>query len=107
MEDLPGGVRRGMSELLWISVPGGAGDDGRPLLRVLVVPRLEGPDLERAGMGTWPPAGLLEAPALTIEWRESEGAQATPTPVANEDVTFDGTPGLWERFFSPDMPLGS
>jgi hypothetical protein len=94
-----------MSELLWISVPGGV-DAGRPLLRVLVVPRLEGPDLQQAGMAHWPPAGLLEAPVLTLEWRASEETDAVANPVPGNDVTFEATPGLWERFFAADLPLG-
>ena len=48
-----GGVR-GMNELLWISVPGGVGADGRPAVRVLVVPLLEGATLGAAAWGAGP-----------------------------------------------------
>jgi hypothetical protein len=94
-----------MNELLWISVPGGIRADGRPLLRVLVVPRLEGATLADAGMGSWPPPALLANPALQIVWREDENAAPRTTDVAPADVRFDATAGLWQRFFGAALPL--
>ena len=94
-----------MNELLWISVPGGVGADGRPAVRVLVVPLLEGATLGAAGMGSWPPSALLTNPSLRILWRADASEVIQATDVAEADVHFDATSGLWERFFGADLPL--
>ena len=94
-----------MSELLWISVPGGIDDSGR-LLRVLVVPKLGGGTLEGSGMATWPPPRLLNG-ELTLHWRSDEDAATVDTVVIPDDVTIEAENGLWQRFFPPDTGVGS
>ncbi|UGS37149.1 hypothetical protein [Capillimicrobium parvum] len=94
-----------MSELLWISVPGGV--DGRPLLRVLVVPRLDGGTLAGSGMAAWPSRGLLAGPALSVEWRAGEGSPITAIPVSSGDVTFTHQQDLWAQFFAAETPVGT
>jgi hypothetical protein len=53
-----------MSELLWVSVPAGRVHDGRPRLRVVVVPRLK-EELAKVGMADWPK--VLENAKLSVE----------------------------------------
>lgn len=97
-----------MSELLWIAVPGGTHPAGSRLLRVLVVPKLDGGTLEGSGMATWPPAALL-APnrSLVVDWRAGENAPIVETEPAATDVTFEHKDGLWGRFFPPHTPVGT
>ncbi|MEA2126772.1 MAG: hypothetical protein QOI80_3554, partial [Solirubrobacteraceae bacterium] len=67
-----------MSELLWIAVPGGL-EGGRHLLRVLIVPRLNGGTLAASGMAEWPPHELLTA-APTVTWRAGDDGAEIPGP---------------------------
>ncbi len=53
-----------MSELLWVSVPSGRVRDGRPRLRVVIVPRLQEP-LATVGMADWPK--VVEKAKLSVE----------------------------------------
>lgn len=93
------------SELLWIAVPGGLTNspDARcALLRVLVVPRLQGSSLASEGLATWPPPGLATA-TLAVEFGPDPKHPAPPVRVAPPHV--QAQPGLWEAFFGPDTPL--
>jgi hypothetical protein len=95
-----------MNELLWISVPAGSAPDGRFQLRVLVIPRPQGPTLSAAGLDVWPPAGLVGSADLKIDWRASETAPVTTTAVNAADVHFDATAALWQRFWPANLPVG-
>jgi len=53
-----------VSELLWVSVPSGRVRDGRPRLRVVIVPRLQEP-LATVGMADWPK--VVEKAKLSVE----------------------------------------
>ncbi|NML65448.1 hypothetical protein HHL22_09550 [Hymenobacter sp. RP-2-7] len=93
------------SELLWIAVPGGlTNSNGAQLavLRVLVVPRLQGSSLASEGLATWPPPGLATA-TLAVEFGPDAQHPAPPVLVAPPHV--QAQPGLWEAFFGPDTPL--
>jgi len=94
-----------MSELLWVAVPGGIADNGAVLLRVLVVPMLDGGTLAGSGMRTWPPPELGAA-TLTVEWRADDDAPVQRAEVPPADVTFHAQPGLWPRLFDPATPVG-
>jgi hypothetical protein len=96
-----------MSELLWTAVPGGTDAGGSRLLRVLVVPKLDGGTLEGSSMATWPPEGLLQAQSLAVDWRADEGATAVETAVVSADITFHVQPDLWQRFFDPSTVVGT
>ena len=95
-----------MSDLIFTAVPSGIAPDGRHLLRVLVVPRLDGGTVAGSGMAAWPPAALLEGRSMFVQWASEEDVSVTTLPVAPEDVTFAVQPGLWARFFGPDMNVG-
>ncbi|MEO3787596.1 hypothetical protein ABGB12_30080 [Actinocorallia sp. B10E7] len=85
-----------MSEMLWLSVPGGiAGDDA--LLRVLIVPRLGGGSLSGHGMEHWPPQALRQG-AVRVEAHGPDADPQTP-PALIRDLApvFHVQPGLWER----------
>ncbi|MGI4832327.1 MAG: hypothetical protein ACRYFK_02600 [Janthinobacterium lividum] len=87
------------SELLWIAVPGGitASDDGRyAVLRVLVVPRLQGSSLASEGLATWPPPGLATA-TLAVEF--GPDSQHFAPPVLMAPPHMQAQPGLWDAFF--------
>lgn len=85
-----------MSDLLWITVPGGTDGEGR-FVRVLVVPRLDGGTVAASGMDVWPPPGLT-GDGLVAEWRDADGGAPTAEPLRNEDLRFvDHVPGLWAR----------
>ena len=48
-----------MSEMLWIAVPNGV-KSGKAVLRVLIVPKLDGGTLSQHGMAQWPPNALRQ-----------------------------------------------
>ncbi|MET7293105.1 hypothetical protein ABZS79_13370 [Streptomyces griseoloalbus] len=85
-----------MSDMLWIPVPGGF-VDGSPLLRVLVVPRLEGGTPAEHGMAQWPPSALAGGTVRAELFVPGSGPPAPP------DSQFDIVPGLrvqpgiWQR----------
>lgn len=84
-----------MSELLWIAVPGGV-TSGTALLRVLVVPKLDGAPLSRHGMEHWPPMTLQQGP-VRVEVHAA-GATSQSQPVLTRDITptIVFQRGLWE-----------
>jgi hypothetical protein len=84
-----------VSELLWIAVPGGI-TSGTALLRVLVVPKLDGGPLSGHGMDHWPPATLQQGP-VRVEVHAA-GANPQAQPALTRDVTpaIPFQRGLWE-----------
>src|SRR5262249_26547459 len=87
------GVR--VSELLWIAVPGGI-TSGTALLRVLVVPKLDGGPLSRHGMDHWPPATLLQGPVRVEVHAAGANPQAQPALTRDVTPTIAFQRGLWE-----------
>jgi hypothetical protein len=89
-----------MSELLWVAVPGGTFERGK-LLRVLIVPKLQGGSLAEHGMQSWPPRSLVEA-TLEVQFVAELAAEpdaATPETVqVKPDVA--AQPGVWERLLA-------
>jgi hypothetical protein len=69
-----------MSELLWVAVPGGRHEDRQALLRVLVVPKLDGDSLDSAGMASWPPDELVAA-TLSVGFAASVEGDTVPDDV--------------------------
>src|SRR6266540_173486 len=59
-----GSAPRPVEEILWVSVPSGRVRDGRPRLRVVIVPRLQEP-LATVGMADWPK--VVEKAKLSVE----------------------------------------
>jgi hypothetical protein len=95
-----------MSELLWIAVPGGD-TGGGPLLRVVVVPRLDPGTLADAGMAAWPPRSLLEGRSIVLQWRDDAETTIMDAPVPPDDLRITADGGLWTRMFRPDLPVGT
>ncbi|MGW7081705.1 hypothetical protein [Streptomyces sp. NPDC054866] len=85
-----------MSELLWIPVPGGF-VHGKPLLRVLVVPRLDGGSLAQHGMAAWPPTALTTGTVRAELFRPDTGASAAPDAVRNLTPVVPFEQGVWKR----------
>lgn len=85
-----------MSEMLWIAVPGGIRQGGA-LLRVLVVPRLDGGSLGEHGMAQWPPIALRQG-TVRVEVH-GPGAGSDTSPVLVRDLTpeIPFQSGLWAR----------
>ncbi|OXM69587.1 hypothetical protein [Amycolatopsis vastitatis] len=82
-----------MSELLWVAVPSGL-DGASALIRVLVVPRLQGSSLAEFGLQEWP--SLLEGLTFELRTDTSAGIALAPDhpelrPAARLDV--------WQAFF--------
>ncbi|MVN75598.1 hypothetical protein GO988_04595 [Hymenobacter sp. HMF4947] len=93
------------SELLWIAVPGGitgTADLRQAILRVLVVPRLQGSSLAGEGMANWPPPGLATA-TLAVDFGADADHLLPPVLVAPPHI--QAQPGLWEAFFGPATTL--
>lgn len=97
-----------MSDMLWIPVPGGF-DDGSQLMRVLVVPRLDGGDggtPAEHGMAQWPPSALTGG---TVRVELFAPGSAPPAPA---DRQFDLAPrlhvqpGVWQRLVA-ELPVES
>jgi hypothetical protein len=81
--------------MLWIAVPGGIAA-GSALLRVLIVPKLDGGTLADHGMAQWPPQALMETGGtVRVELHGPDEGQ-----VAHHDVVpaIFAQPGLWQRF---------
>jgi hypothetical protein len=94
--------------MLWIAVPGGT-DGGRRVLRVLVVPRLDGGTLEEAGLATWPPSSLLESRSLALEWRAGDDAPVVEGAVEGADVEIEDGRERWRKLFPASLaaaPVG-
>jgi hypothetical protein len=91
-----------MSEVLWVAVPGGR-RDGEVLLRVLVVPKLDGDSLDTEGMASWPPQELVDA-TLSVSFAASVEGDTVPADIDVVSVEVapphvQAEPGLWESFF--------
>lgn len=84
-----------MSELLWIAVPGGI-TSGTALLRVLVVPKLDGGPLSRHGMDHWPPATLQQGPVRVEVHAAGANPQSRPALTRDVTPTIAFQRGLWE-----------
>jgi hypothetical protein len=84
-----------VSELLWIAVPGGIASS-TALLRVLVVPKLEGGPLSRHGMDHWPPATLQQGPVRVELHAAGASTQSPPALTRNVTPTIAFQRGLWE-----------
>ena len=93
------------SNLLWITVPGGIttdGDAGQAIVRVLVVPRLQGSSLAAEGLASWPPPALATSPlAVDFAAAPEQAFQTVTVPPPHGQAQ----PGLWEAFFGPGTPL--
>jgi hypothetical protein len=89
-----------MAELHWISVPGGI-DRQEWIVRVLIVPHLDGVPLHNQGMDVWPPRELL-APdaAMKVEFATEDrvviASVTVPPKVAARRE-------LWRTFFGSGM----
>ncbi|MFJ4520732.1 hypothetical protein ACIP4Y_07215 [Streptomyces sp. NPDC088810] len=85
-----------MSDMLWIPVPGGFVQD-RPLLRVLVVPRLDGGTPAQHGMAQWPPAALTAGTVRVELFRPGAGPSAAPDGSRDLVPAVPFQAGVWER----------
>ncbi|MFD9733286.1 hypothetical protein [Umezawaea sp. NPDC059074] len=81
-----------MSELLWVAVPSGL-DGADALIRVLVVPRLEGNSLDEFGLRDWPT--LLEGLSFRLRTDTSAGVAPAGRPVLRPAARSD----VWQAFF--------
>jgi hypothetical protein len=88
-----------MSDMLWIPVPGGF-DDGNPLLRVLVVPRLDGGSPADHGMAQWPPSALTGGTVRAELFVPSSGPPAPPDSQFDIAPGMHVQPGLWQRLIA-------
>ncbi|MFD8949795.1 hypothetical protein ACFV0B_13165 [Streptomyces xanthophaeus] len=88
-----------MSDLLWIPVPGGF-VNGKPLLRVLVVPRLDGGSLAQHGMAAWPPAALTTGTVRVELFGLGAGPSGAPGAVRNLTPVVPFQPGVWNQLVS-------
>ena len=97
-----------MNELIWIAVPGGFAEDERGtrrmILRVAVMPRLDGSTLSDAHMAEWPPPALTAA-TLTVDFAESPGSTVTSCSISPPH--FQAQKGLWGQFFPSEMLVRS
>ncbi|WP_396908283.1 hypothetical protein [Mycolicibacterium sp.] len=84
-----------MSELLWISVPGGIRDT-TAILRVLIVPKLDGGTLAEHGMATWPPPILRSGPLRIEVWRGNDSPPAAAALVRNVVPIVADQSGAWQ-----------
>ena len=86
-----------MSELMWIPVPAGPTRGGKPVLSVVMTPRLaEG--LSSAGMADWPSSVNAEGVTLRVQTRSSGSTTpdaAEPTATLRSEARSD----VWQRFF--------
>lgn len=88
-----------MSHLWWVSVPGGRDAEDSGLLRLVILPVLDG-SLDAAGLTRWPPPSLLEGVDLQVD-------VATEVPHDQSEVTttvsvrphLSVVAGAWEEFF--------
>ncbi|MFF8449475.1 hypothetical protein ACF06Q_17525 [Streptomyces leeuwenhoekii] len=85
-----------MSDMLWIPVPDGLDDDG-PLLRVLVVPRLDGGTTAGHGMAQWPPPALADGTVRAEVFVPGSGPPAPPDRQFDLVPGLHVQPGLWQR----------
>ncbi|HSE35961.1 MAG TPA: hypothetical protein VLG74_01585, partial [Blastocatellia bacterium] len=88
-----------MSDLIWIAVPAGLSREGLAVVRVLVIPRLDGVSINQAGLELWPPPGLAQA---SLEILVDDGTGAAPQ-VIPKPLQIRAQPGLWNAFFGGDL----
>ena len=94
-----------MSELLWIAVPGGttgSGEERTAVLRVLIVPRLQGSSLASEGMEDWPPQSLIGG-TLAVDFAEKADGDLHTVEVAPPHIA--AQPGVWRAFFGPNTTV--
>jgi hypothetical protein len=85
-----------MSEMLWIAVPGGI-KSGSALLRVLIVPKLDGGSLSEHGMAQWPPSQLREG-TVRVEVFAPGASADTPSALTRDlTPTISFQSGLWAK----------
>lgn len=84
-----------MSELLWISVPGGI-RDATATLRVVIVPKLDGGTLAEHGMALWPPPALRTGPLRVEVWRGEDSPPAAATLVRDVIPILAEQSGAWD-----------
>ncbi|THA30102.1 hypothetical protein [Streptomyces sp. A1547] len=94
-----------MSDMLWIPVPGGL-EDGGPLLRVLVVPRLDGGTLAGHGMTQWPPSALTGGAVRAEVFLPGSGPPAPPDRQFDLVPVLRVQPGIWQRLVA-GLPVES
>lgn len=86
-----------MSELMWIPVPAGPVRGDKPVLSVVMTPRLT-EDLASAGMADWPSA--VNAPGVT--WRVQTRSAGSTTPDGAQLVATlrsQARPDVWQQLF--------
>ncbi|MFF0000919.1 hypothetical protein [Streptomyces avermitilis] len=94
-----------MSDMLWIPVPGGFEDGGR-LLRVLVVPRLDGGTPAGHGMAQWPPAALTGGTVRVELFAPGSAPPAPPGRQFDLAPRLHDQPGVWQRLVAA-LPVES
>ncbi|MGW0314032.1 hypothetical protein [Streptomyces flavidovirens] len=94
-----------MSDMLWIPVPGGF-EDGGPLLRVLVVPRLDGGTLAGHGMAQWPPSALTGGTVRAEVFLPGSAPPAAPDGQFDLVPRLHVQPGVWQRLVA-GLPVES
>ena len=90
-----------MSQLLWIAVPGGT-EGGNFLLRVLIVPKLDGASLDQDGMSSWPPDELLRA-KLSVDFCQAINGSVTTLEFSAPHIQPQAN--VWQAFFGTNMPI--
>ncbi len=91
-----------MSELTWITLPGGISPQGTRQICVLVLPRLDaGRTLAEHGLLEWPPEGLREMPLEALFANETEVTRRVPLGAAR----WTPEPDVWSRVFPSDIPV--
>ncbi|MEV7099721.1 hypothetical protein AB0M80_43585 [Amycolatopsis sp. NPDC051045] len=86
-----------MSELMWIPVPAGPTRGDKPVLSVVMTPRLT-EDLSNAGMADWPAAVNTPGVTLRVQTRTTGSTTpdaAEPTATLRSEARSD----VWQRFF--------
>ena len=94
-----------MSRLVWVAVPGGRGADGIGVLRVLVIPMLDGGrSLDEEGMGSWPPEHSSASRRRSGSPRP-RAQERPPTCPRTSRLGSAWSPSLWQEFFGGDITV--
>ncbi|MBM4764825.1 hypothetical protein [Bacillus sp. B15-48] len=95
-----------MSELLWVTVPGGTskyGEEHDVVVRVLIAPRLVGHSLKSEGMEEWPPSELVDMnnrnQKVKVDFSQTEDGEIQTVEMTPH---IQAEPGLWKTFFGPN-----
>ncbi|KOG42818.1 hypothetical protein AQJ84_38820 [Streptomyces resistomycificus] len=91
--------------MLWIPVPGGF-ENGGPLLRVLVVPRLSGGTPAEHGMAQWPPTALAGDTVRVETFAPGAAPPAAPDRQVDLVPRMHDQPGVWQRLVA-GLPVES